>query len=107
MIEEPTTNEGRINYKKNQAKEKRIIYDFVKDNIMSVITRLKKTKECCETLMNLYEKKYPNQKRDLRNNFCNLKMEKDETIASLFTNNSQVKYRLVSICVMTDEDNLL
>ena len=32
MIEDPTTNAGRTNYKKNQAKEKRMIYDSVKDN---------------------------------------------------------------------------
>ena len=33
MIEEPTTNEGRTSYKKNQPKAKRIIYDSVKDNV--------------------------------------------------------------------------
>ena len=38
VIEEPTTNVGRTNYKKNQAKAKGIIYDSVKDNLMSVIT---------------------------------------------------------------------
>ena len=41
MIEEPTTNARRTNYKKNQEKEKRIIYDSVKDNLMSMITPLK------------------------------------------------------------------
>ena len=44
MIEEPTTNLGRTNYKKNQAKTKRIIYDSVKDNLMSLITPLKTEK---------------------------------------------------------------
>ena len=59
VIEEPTTNERRINYKKNQAKEKRIIYDSVKDNLMSVITALNTAKECFDTLVNLYENKSP------------------------------------------------
>ena len=40
VIEETTTNVGRINYKKNQSKEKRIIYDSMKENLMSVITPL-------------------------------------------------------------------
>ena len=44
MIKDPTTNARRKNYKKNQAKEKRIIYDSVKDNLMSVITPLKTEK---------------------------------------------------------------
>ena len=62
VIEEPTTNAGRINYKKNQAKEKRIIYDSVKENLMSMITPLKMTKECFETHRNIYGKKDPNKK---------------------------------------------
>ena len=53
MIEETTINVGRTNYKKNQAKEKRIIHDSVKDNLMSVITPLKTTTECFDTLTNL------------------------------------------------------
>ena len=59
MIKETTTNVGRTNYNKIQAKEKRIIYDSVKDNLMSVITPLKMTKECFDTLKNIYEKKAP------------------------------------------------
>ena len=97
MIEEPTTNAGRTNYKKNQAKTKRIIYDFVKDNFISVITPFKTTKECFDIHTNLYEKKAPTQKRALKNKLRNMKLEKDETIASFFTNISQVKDQLASI----------
>ena len=60
VVEEPTTNAGRTNFKKNQAKAKRIIFDSVKDNIMLVIAPLKTAKECFDTLTNLYEKKAPN-----------------------------------------------
>ena len=59
VIEETTINESRLNYNKNQAKAKRIIYDSMKDNLMSMVTPLKTSKECFETLMNLYEKKDP------------------------------------------------
>ena len=62
LIEDPTRNVGRKNYKKNQAKEKRIIYESVKENLMSVITPLNTTKECFDTLTNIYEKKAPTQK---------------------------------------------
>ena len=107
VVEQPTTNAIRINCKKNQAKEKRIIYEYVKDNLMSMTTPFKTTKECFETLMNLYEKKAPTQNTDLKNKLHNLNMEKDETIASFFTNISQGKYHLVGIGVVTNEDDLL
>ena len=59
VSEEPTSNAGRLAYKKKQAKARRIIYDFVKETVMPNITTLKTTKECFDTLANLYEKKAP------------------------------------------------
>ena len=91
MIKEPTKNVGRTNYKKNQENEKRIIYDSVKENIMMVITPLKTTNECFDTLTNIYEKKVPTQKRDLKNKLCGINMERYETVASFFTKISQIK----------------
>ena len=57
MVEEPTTNEGEINFKKNQAKAKHIIFDSVKDNLMSAIIPLNTARECFDTLTNLSKKK--------------------------------------------------
>ena len=107
VIKEPTTNERRKNYNNNKAKEKRIIYDSVKDNIMSVVTPLKKSKECFDTLMNLYEKKAPTQKRDLENKLRNMNMERDDTIASFLENISQVKDHIIRINVETYDDDFL
>ena len=45
VVEEHTTNVGCVSFKKNQAKAKRIIYDSMKENLMSVITPLNTTKE--------------------------------------------------------------
>ena len=45
-IEEPTSNAGRIAYKKKQAKARRIIYDSVKETLIPTITPLKAAKEC-------------------------------------------------------------
>ena len=64
VIEESTKNEGRTNYKKNQAKEKRIIYDSVKDNLMSVITPLKMANECFDTPQ-IFMRRRPLLKRGL------------------------------------------
>ena len=59
------------------------------------------------THTNLYENKAPTQKSDLKNKLCNMNMEKEETVASFFTNISQVKDQLVSIGVEMDKDDLL
>ena len=68
VINESTTNVGRTNYKKNQEKEKRIIHDSMKENLMSVIIPLNTTTEYFDTVINIYEKKAPTQKRDFKNN---------------------------------------
>lgn len=52
---------------------------------MTVLTPLTTTKECFDTLTNLYEKKIPNQKRVLKTKLRFLKMEKGETISEFST----------------------
>ena len=42
--EEPTSNAGRVAYKKKQAKARRIIYDSVKENMIRNITTLNTSK---------------------------------------------------------------
>ena len=66
IIEEPTSNAGRVAFKKKQGKARRIIYDSVKETLMLTITPLKTAKECFDTLTNLYEKKAPTHKRVLK-----------------------------------------
>ena len=63
----------------------------MKENLLLVITPLKIKNECFETITNLYEKKDPTQKRALNNKLCKMKMERDETGTSFFTNILEVK----------------
>jgi hypothetical protein len=56
VVEEPMNNAGRTNFRKSQAKPKRIIFDSVKDNIMPTMTSLMTAKYYMDTLVNLYEK---------------------------------------------------
>ena len=86
MVEDPNTNARHTNYKKYQSKYKWIIYDSMKDNLMPIITPLKTVKECFDTMTNLYLKKAPSQKRELKNKIQNLNMEKYEIVASFLTN---------------------
>jgi hypothetical protein len=82
MVEEPTNNAGRATFRKSQAKAKRIIFDLVKDSIMPPMTSLMTAKDCMDTLVNLYEKQPPSQKRTLKHKLKYLKMEKGELVAS-------------------------
>ena len=41
---------------------RRVIYDSIKEELMPNITSLKTSKECYDTLVNLYEKKAASQK---------------------------------------------
>ena len=107
VVEDPTFNARCIHFKKNQDKSKRIIYDSMKYNLMSVITLLKTAKECFGTMTNIYEKKESSPKRSLKNTLWTIKMEKDETMSSFFTKSSQVRDKIASIGVMVDEDDLL
>jgi hypothetical protein len=72
---------GRVAFRKSQAKAKRIIFDSVKDSIMPLMTSLMITKDCMDTLLNLYEKHAPSQKRTLKHKLKYLMMEKGESIA--------------------------
>ena len=82
MVEEPMNNVGRVAFKKSQEKDKRIIFDSVKDSIVSAMTSLMTAKDCMDTLVNLYEKQAPSQKRTLKHKLKYLKMEKGESVAS-------------------------
>ena len=91
VVEEPTTNEGRVAFRKSQAKAKRIIFDSVKDNIMPTMTSLITAKDYIDTLVNLYEKHAPSQKRTLKHKLKYLKMEKGESVASFYSRIAQIR----------------
>jgi hypothetical protein len=107
VVEEPTTNAGRVAFKKSQAKAKRIIFDLVKDSIMPTMTSLMTTKDCMDTLVNLYEKQAPSQKRTLKHKLKYLKMEKGESVASFCSKIAQIRDQLLVIGVTVDDDDLV
>ena len=96
-----------MNTSKRKAKSKWIIYDLVKDNLMPVIIPLKTAKECFNTLTNIYEKEALSQKRALKNKLQNMKMNKDEIVASFFTNISHIRDQITSIGLVVDKDDLI
>ena len=61
VVEDPTTNEWWIKFNNNKAKAKNIIFDSVKENLMSRIIPLKARRECFDTLTNIFKKKDSSQ----------------------------------------------
>ena len=74
---------------------------------MSMITALNISEDFFDTLTNLNEKKAPSQIKDSNNNLRNLNMEKDETVASFFTNIYQVRDHITSLGLVKDGYDLL
>jgi hypothetical protein len=107
VVEEPMNNAGRETFRKSQEKAKRIIFDSVKDNIMPAMTSLMTTKDCMDTLVNLYEKQAPSQKRTLKNKLKYLKMEKGESVESFCSMISQIIDHLLVTRVTVDDDDLV
>jgi hypothetical protein len=56
VVEEPIVNAGRPAFRNSKEKAKKIIFDSVKDSIMSAMTSLMTTNECMDNLVNIYEK---------------------------------------------------
>jgi hypothetical protein len=107
VMEVPNSNAGRATFRKSQAKAKQIIFDSVKDSIIPAMTSLITAKECMDTLVNLYEKKAPSQKRTLKHKLKYLKMEKGESVASFCSRIAQIKDHLLVTSVTVDDDDLV
>ena len=74
---------------------------------MPNITSLKTAKECYDTLVSLYEKKTPSQKKVLKKRLRTLKLNKDGSVGSFFTKIAQVRDQLLAIGITVDDDDLV
>jgi ribosomal protein L17 len=107
VVEEPTNNEGRTDFRKSQEKAKRIIFDSIKEKIMTTMTLLMTVKECMDTLVNLYKKQAPSHKRTLKHKLKYLNMEKGELVESFYSRISQIRDKILVTGVTVDDDNLV
>jgi hypothetical protein len=107
VVEETTNNAGREAFRKSQEKAKRIIFDSAKDNIMPAMTLLMTAKDCMDTLVNMYEKQAPIQKRTLKHKIKYLNVEKGESMASFCSRIAHIKDHLLVTGVTVDDDDLV
>jgi hypothetical protein len=74
---------------------------------MPAMTSLMTAKDCMDTLVNLYEKQAPSQKRTLKHKLKYLKMEKGESVASFCSRIAQIRDHLLVTGVTVDDDDLV
>jgi hypothetical protein len=74
---------------------------------MPRMTSLMTAKDCMDTLVNLYEKQVPSQKRTLKHKLKYLKMEKGESVASFCSKIAQIRDQLLVTSATMDDDDLL
>ena len=84
-LEEPTTGAAKSAFRKKQAKAKRLIFESIKDNMMSLLQCLATAKECMVALSKLYDTDAPSLKRTLKKQLHTIKIDKNETVASFFS----------------------
>ena len=105
VVAEPTNDDGKTTYKKNQAKAKRILFDSMKDHLILYFSPLKTAKECYDALIKLFETKILSRKRALKGKLRNVKMMKNATIATFFTKISQLKDQLAAVGENVEDDD--
>jgi hypothetical protein len=74
---------------------------------MPAMTSLMTSEDCMDTLVSLYEKQAPSQKRKLKHKIKYLNMEKFESVASFCSMITQIRDQLLVIGVTVDDDDLV
>jgi hypothetical protein len=80
-------------FKDNEINAMSIIVDFVKDHLIPYISHLDSSKKMYDALTNLFSIRNIGQVMSLKNELCDTKMTKDDTIASYFVRIYQLRYQ--------------
>jgi hypothetical protein len=81
-------------YKKNNNKAKRTIYDGVRDHIIPHVTRKAHAYQMWAALISLYESSNENQKMVLHDRLRSIRMLKDESVSSFLARFTQIRDEL-------------
>ena len=106
-IQEPEGEEAKAKHNKSLVKAKRIIADYIKDNLIPHVSSLKTPKQMFDALSRLYEGKNINRKMTLRTQLKNVKMQDSKSIQSYFTRVSQIKEQIEAIGDSVEEAELV
>ena len=85
----PTNRDELEEFEALETRAQRVILDGVKYHLIPHLTEKKTTKDMWDTLNQLFEAKNENRKMTLKDKLHNVKMNKDECVASYLTPMSQ------------------
>ena len=106
-VPEPEGYDVKAAHKRSMAKDKRIIAYSIKDHLIPHVFAFKTPKEVYETFTKMFEGNNINQKRNLRNQLKNVKIQNSVTIKSYFTRVSQIKEQIEAIEENVEEGKIV
>jgi hypothetical protein len=94
----PTNNPVSLDlHEIKEAKAQRILLDGVKENLIPHLAKKPTSQVMWDTLKNLFEAKNENRNMALKDKLREVRMTKEENVATYFTRLAQVKYELVVV----------
>ena len=88
-------------------KDKIIIHDSIKYNLISQVSSWRTPKEMFDSLSNIFEGRNINRKMTLRNQLKGVRVHNPETMHSYFTSISQINEQLEAIGDMIEEAEIV
>ena len=104
---EPRNVEVMEKFKDNDINAMSIILDFVKDHLIPYISHLNSSKKMYDALTNLFLVRNIGQVMSQKNELCDKKTTKDDTVASYFVRISQLRDQLQVIEEVIPEKELV
>jgi hypothetical protein len=92
-----TTDEEKVDWKEDNAKVRKIIIYSVRDHLLPHISTLKTTYEMYDALKRMFESNNTNKALTLKHQLQNIKMTKDDTIATFFMRILEIRDHLGAI----------
>jgi hypothetical protein len=89
-LPETTTDEEKEEWKEDDVKARKIIIYLVRNHLLPHISNLRTTREMCEALKNMFESKNTLKSITLKGQLQNIKMTKDDIVATFFMKNSEI-----------------
>ena len=102
-VTEPEEYEVKTKHKKDMIKDKRIIADSIKDNLIPQVYSTRTPKERFDSLSILFEGRIINRKMTLRNHLKSVRAQKSDNMQKYFTIVSKIKDKLEAIGDMVEE----
>jgi hypothetical protein len=106
-LPESTTDEEKDEWKACDVKARKMIIYSVRDHILSHISTLKTTYEMYDALKNMFERNNTNIVLTLKHQLQNIKMMKDDTIATFFMKISEIIDQLGAIREITTDKEIV